>query len=218
MNRALGFAMVMGMVGAAFVWACSSSSEETGEVADAAPAETAPPSTSSGSSGASSGTSGTPAKTLKAKALIKPTSDASTVEGTAEFTEQGAALVVKVTIASSGGPAGEHGLHIHENGNCDPVDGGAGLGAGGHWNPADAGHAYPSAGSHHLGDLGNIVIDDAGAGTTQLTFPSSGIYVHDGANTVVGHAVVFHAMRDDGVTQPVGNAGARPGCGVIAKE
>src|SRR5205085_8450950 len=108
--------------------------------------------------------------------------------------------------------------HIHEKGNCDPVDGGAGLGAGGHWNPEDAADDYPSHWIHYLGVLGNTVIDDAGAGSTMLTFPSSGIYVHDGPNTVVGHAVVFHARSEERRVGKECRAGGRPGCGIIEKE
>jgi Cu-Zn family superoxide dismutase len=36
-----------------------------------------------------------------------------------------------------------------------------------------------------------------------------------GPLSVIGRAVVFHQGTDDGTTQPTGNAGARPGCGII---
>ncbi len=213
-------ATAMIAMGGVLAWACSdSSSPPAGDQPDSGSTNTSSgTSGTSNSSGTPATSSGAPVTELKAKADIQPTSDASTVQGTAEFVENGSVTIVTVNIASSGGPPGEHGLHIHENGSCEPVDGGAGLGAGGHWNPADAGHGFPSAEPHHLGDLGNIMIDDAGAGSSKLTFPASKLYVHDGPLSVVGHAVIFHAQRDDGVSQPVGNAGARPGCGVIQKE
>jgi Cu-Zn family superoxide dismutase len=208
-------------MGGVLAWACSdSASNPATDNADSGATNTSSGTsgTSSGTSGTSSGTSGNTPTQLVAKAEIRPTSDASTVQGTAEFVENGSVTVVTVNIASSGGSPGEHGLHIHEKGSCDPVDGGPGLGAGGHWNPADAGHGYPSSEGHHVGDLGNIVIDDAGAGTSKLTFPATKMHVHDGPLSVVGKAIVFHAQRDDGVSQPVGNAGGRPGCGVIEKQ
>jgi len=160
--------------------------------------------------------SGSTASELTAKAVLASTGGGSAVEGTAVFVEKGDETTVTVTITAGGGAPGEHGLHIHEKGSCDPVDGGPGLAAGGHWNPVDAGHGYPSATPHHLGDLGNITIDAEGKGT--VVVKSKDFYVHDGPNSVVGHTVIYHAQKDDGVSQPVGNAGARPGCGVIQKQ
>lgn len=212
--RAIAFA-VSTMCGL-LAWACSESSSSPA-AEDAGADDAGSGGTSSGEPSSSSGTSGNAPAALKARAEIRPTSDASTVQGTAEFIEQGSVTFVNIDITSSGGTPGEHGIHIHENGSCDPVDGGPGLGAGGHWNPEGVDHGHPSTQPHHVGDLGNIVIDDAGAGSVKLTFPSSKMYVREGPLSVVGHALVYHAERDDGVSQPVGNAGGRPGCGVIQK-
>jgi Cu-Zn family superoxide dismutase len=172
---------------------------------------------SSGSSGtsSSSGTSGT-ATLAKARATIKSTGDAGVnalVSGTVDFEDQ-ADGKTKVVISISGASPGDHGMHIHQNGNCDAVDGGAGLGAGGHWNPLDAGHALPQVGTGHMGDLGNVTV--GADGKASITLTSSVFYAKDGANSVVGKAVIFHANPDDG-SQPVGNAGGRPGCGIITK-
>ncbi len=212
-------AVTMIAMGGVLAWACSDDpSSPAGDAADSGSTNTSSGTSGTSNGGTSSGTSGDTPTQLVAKAEIRPTNDASAVQGTAEFVENGSVTIVTVNIASSGGPPGERGLHIHENGNCDAVDGGPGLGAGGHWNPADAGHGFPSGDEHHVGDLGNITIDDAGAGTSKLTFPATKMYVHEGPLSVVGHAVVLHAQRDDGVSQPVGNAGARPGCGVIERQ
>jgi Cu-Zn family superoxide dismutase len=156
-----------------------------------------------------------------AKADIKPTSDASVVTGTATFTEENGEVtaVINITAGFPPGDAGLHGLHIHANGSCDANDGGPdgailfGGAAGGHWNPLDASHGLPTAPSHHLGDMGNIQIADNGSGT--LTLVSKDWTVQPGSKSIVGHAIIFHQQQDDGVSQPVGNAGARPGCGVI---
>jgi Cu-Zn family superoxide dismutase len=149
-----------------------------------------------------------------AVATIAPTADGGTVQGTATFTESSGSTTVNVTI--SGAEAGLHGLHIHMGNSCDPDDAGVpGNAAGGHWNPDDAGHAFPDASTHHAGDMGNIDITDAGTGTLSLTNPTTLWTVLPGTHSVVGHAVIFHSGTDDGTTQPTGAAGGRLGCGVI---
>src|SRR5688500_13808349 len=65
--------------------------------------------------------------------------------------------VVTVTVTMTAGPAGDHGLHIHQ----EPACGNAGADAGGHWDgtaaAGDAGtHGLPGGAMEHLGDLGNI--------------------------------------------------------------
>ena len=110
-----------------------------------------------------------------------------------------------------GGAPGNHGLHIHEN---PSLRGWRTPGA--HWNPADAGHGLPElSDTHHLGDLGNILVNSDGTGTTVKT--SKAFTVQDGPNSVVNHAVIYHEKHDDG-TGPAGNAGPRPGCGIVTKE
>jgi Cu-Zn family superoxide dismutase len=177
--------------------------------------------TSGGPDGTSSGggTSGSAVPTLKAKATITATglTGQETVAGTARFeqTGTGAAQTTKVIIDITGAKEGTHGFHIHDGNNCNAEDGGLGAGAKGHWNPLDAGHALP-ADPRHLGDLGNVLIDAQGKGHVEITSTAFSI---DGAHSVVGHAVVFHEKADEGAgAQPTGNAGGRPGCGVIARE
>jgi Cu-Zn family superoxide dismutase len=122
---------------------------------------------------------------------------------------------VSVTVTMTAGPAGEHGLHIHQ----EPACGNAGMDAGGHWDgTATAGdattHGLPDGTTHHLGDLGNITIAADGTGTK--TTSNSGWKLGDGSLTdVVGHSVIFHAAVDDG-TMP--SAGARLACAIIAAD
>lgn len=61
--------------------------------------------------------------------------------------------------------------------------------------------------------MGNIIISDAGTG--KLTLVSKEWTVQNGPKSVVGRALVYHVQADDGVSQPVGDAGSRPGRGVI---
>jgi len=163
---------------------------------------------------------GAAAQVFKAYATIASTSLAGAVaDGKAVFTEQNGEVTVVVDM-SAANPAGTmHGIHIHQNGSCADNDSGVGGAivnagaAGAHWNPADAGHGFPTAAVHHAGDMGNISIGADGKGT--LTLLSKEWTVQPGPKSVVGHALVFHIRQDDGTSQPVGDAGTRPGCGVI---
>jgi Cu-Zn family superoxide dismutase len=143
-----------------------------------------------------------------AQAMLAPKSGNMTLAGSAMFSgEKGQ---VQVVVNVTGAPAGMHGLHIHETGDCSAADA---MSAGGHWNPSMHMHAAPGA-TAHLGDLGNITIDAAGSGTVTMTNPAWEV----GTGTpmdVIGKAVIVHAMPDDLMTQPTGNAGGRIGCGVI---
>jgi Cu-Zn family superoxide dismutase len=143
-----------------------------------------------------------------AEAMLAPKSGNMTLAGSAKFSgEKGN---VQVVVNVTGAPPGMHGLHIHETGDCSAPDA---MSAGGHWNPTMHMHAAPGATSH-LGDLGNLTVDAAGSGTATLTNPEWEI----GTGTpmdVMGKAVIVHAMPDDLMMQPTGNAGGRIGCGVI---
>jgi Cu-Zn family superoxide dismutase len=74
-------------------------------------------------------------------------------------------------------------------------------------------HGCPPNMPHHAGDLGNITIA-GGAGKLELT--TKNLTVAAGTNSVVGKAIILHMNPDDCMSQPVGNAGARIGCAVIA--
>ena len=161
-----------------------------------------------------------PAQIFKAYATITSTTLAGAVaRGEAVFTEQNGEVTVTVDISAAEPVSTMHGMHIHQNPSCADNDSGAGGAivnagaAGGHWNPADAGHGLPDAAVHHAGDMGNISIGADGKGT--LTLLSKEWTVQPGAKSVVGHSLVFHIRQDDGTSQPVGDAGTRPGCGVI---
>lgn len=118
---------------------------------------------------------------------------------------------VKVTLSVEGvKPAGDHGAHVHEKGDCSSPDGKS---AGGHFNPASNDHALPTTEKRHLGDLGNLTIGKDGKGSLEITIPGANLKAGD-PNSFAGKAIIVHAKKDDG-GQPVGNAGDRIGCGVI---
>ncbi len=147
------------------------------------------------------------AKPLVAKAALSPRSDTK-ASGEITFTQDGDTVAIVADIANA--PAGAHGLHVHEVGDCGAPDFKS---AGGHFNPTGAIHGAPTDAEHHAGDLGNI---EVGAdGTAHLETTSSLVTVEEGPSSVVGRAVILHELADDFVTQPTGAAGSRIACGVV---
>jgi Cu-Zn family superoxide dismutase len=117
----------------------------------------------------------TPPAPVTAQAMVQPLGG-SNVNGQATFTEA-AGGGVDVSIQLTGLPPGDHGIHVHENGDCGDM----GKAAGAHWNPHGAKHgvlggAMGAAGtgapaSAHMGDLGNITADASGSATLTMRIP-----------------------------------------------
>lgn len=143
----------------------------------------------------------------KATAELAPASK-SKVKGTASFVETDGG--VEVTINVEGLKAGDHGWHVHEKGDCSAPDAKS---AGEHYNPENKKHGAPDAAEHHAGDFGNLTAGKDGKATK--TFTMQNVSLGDGANSLVGRALIVHDKKDDLKTQPSGNAGARVACGVI---
>lgn len=142
-----------------------------------------------------------------AVATLAPT-NGNTAAGTVQFVEL-ADGSVDVTVNLTGVPAGTHGFHVHEKGDC----GDNGNAAGGHFNPTGHQHGGPDAAMKHAGDFGNVTADAQGIVTA--SFNTRSISVSAGASSAVGRAVILHANPDDLATQPTGNAGGRIACGVV---
>jgi superoxide dismutase, Cu-Zn family len=107
-------------------------------------------------------------------------------------------------------PGSEHGFHVHDKGDCSAPDASS---AGGHFNPGGMVHGRAGTGPHHAGDLPSVVAD--AKGNVNATLVLTGVTLAAGAESIVGHAIVLHAKRDDYTTQPAGDAGPRIACGVI---
>jgi superoxide dismutase, Cu-Zn family len=212
----LGVFCASAMAIAATTYGCSDNDAEAPPELDAGNPTRGNDSGRSSSSGGNDATADAPvAPTYKAKANILATGvpDAGNPNGSVDFTETNGVVAVQVSI--TGATPGQHGMHIHAGTSCADSDAGIAMQSGGHFNPGDAGHGYPDASAHHPGDMGNIVIDGTGAGTLSLAMTGYSVQPDGGALSVIGRAVVFHQGTDDGTTQPTGDAGARPGCGII---
>ena len=102
---------------------------------------------------------------------------------------------------------GEHAIHLHANGACEPPF----TSAGPHFNPASKKHGLQSPDGHHAGDMMNFTV--AKDGTSKATINNADVTMA----TVKGLALMIHAAADDGKTDPGGAAGDRIICGVIPK-
>ncbi len=130
--------------------------------------------------------------------------------GRVQMTERNGTVLVEVHV--DGLPAGIHGMHLHQAGQCEPP---AFQSAGGHYNPHDRMHGRKNPKGPHLGDLGNIRIESNGRGTRTVTMSDSETRKGLVALLGDGRALVIHAGEDDEMTDPSGNSGARIACAVI---
>ena len=128
--------------------------------------------------------------------------------GIAEFHEWPAGVLIDVQL--EGLAPGEHGIHIHEFGNCQPDF----AAAGGHFAPGGQGHGFNSPDGPHAGDLPNIFVTPGGAAAAHFLNPR--ITLGEGANSLFdedGAALIVHANPDTYGEEA--GAGARVACGVI---
>lgn len=151
--------------------------------------------------------------------------------GIAQFSEAGDS--VTVTIEATKLAPGDHGIHIHETGLCEPLGETPYESSGGHYNPTDTTHggppdmtsATPGAAvegtpeplSGHAGDLGNITVGPNGAGSLVVT--TNRFTLSPGEMSLFdqdGSSIVVHGGPDDLMTDPAGGSGTRVACGVIA--
>ena len=143
---------------------------------------------------------------VKAVAVLHPTAG-NKAQGTVTFTQEEGG--VRVVVSLTGVPAGDHGFHIHEFGDCSAADA---TSAGGHFNPDNMAHGAQNAKVRHVGDLGNVTANANGTVTLNLLDPRLSL---NGPSGIIGRGLILHAQPDDLTTQPTGNAGGRIACGVI---
>lgn len=151
---------------------------------------------------------GTPAEGERANAQLQPTKGNKTF-GEATFEQVGGKVHVVIYVQGLK-PGSEHGLHIHEAGDCSSGDG---MSAKGHFNPFGVPHGSAAGAPHHAGDLPSLKADKGGRAKVDAML--EGITVGSGPGNVIGRGLIVHADPDDFKTQPTGNSGARLACGVI---
>lgn len=133
--------------------------------------------------------------------------------GMITFSDTPDGLLINVNMTAL--PAGSHGMHIHEVGDCGPgiADGKAvaGLAAKGHFDPAHTGAHLGPQGHGHKGDLPYLTVAPDGTAQTTLTAP------HLKVSDIRNRSVIIHAGGDNYADSPakLGGGGERIACGVI---
>ncbi len=133
------------------------------------------------------------------------------VVATATFTEADEGILIEVR--AEGLEPGLHGIHIHETGQCEPLDF---TSAGGHFNPTGAMHGLENPQGPHAGDLPNLEVGDDGTASYRAT--TERVTLGKGESSLFdadGSALVIHAGEDDQMTDPSGESGDRIACGPI---
>ena len=135
------------------------------------------------------------------------------VIGKATFEQAPTGVLMSVDV--SGLPAGAHGIHLHAVGACTPNF----KAATGHINPNKVEHGLRNPNGPDNGDLPNLFV--AADGTAKAEFFTTLVSVTGGDMPALldadGSSVIIHEHPDDHMTQPIGGAGGRIGCGIITK-
>ncbi|MXO55520.1 superoxide dismutase family protein [Pontixanthobacter gangjinensis] len=121
---------------------------------------------------------------------------------------------VRLSAKISGLTAGQRGFHLHQTGSCESPDFKS---AGGHLNPLDRSHGSKSEGGSHLGDLPNLITNEAGQSMLTAKFTNHAEQVLAWIFDEDGTAVMIHAEPDDYLTDPTGAAGPRVACAVLVR-
>jgi Cu-Zn family superoxide dismutase len=132
--------------------------------------------------------------------------------GTANIYNDGTRVWVSANL--KGFTPGEHGFHLHTTGKCEGPNF---TSAGGHLNPAGKEHGLKNPEGAHLGDMPNLTIAADGTGSTTATLVGDAAFVMSSIFDSDGTAVMVHAMADDNMSDPAGNAGSRMACGVVTR-
>jgi len=135
---------------------------------------------------------------------LKGTANDPSVTGSVTFVTNGNRVDVTVSITGiTVNPNSLHGLHVHQWGDISNTT--SGLSVGGHFDISNQSHACENTTARHTGDAGNW---QATAGVISAT-KSLDLMGLTADNSVIGRAVVLHALTDDCGPANLGNAGIR---------
>ncbi len=135
-----------------------------------------------------------------------------TIIGNATFEQTPTGVLISVDV--TGLPPGGHGIHLHAVGSCTPDF----KAASGHINPDMVMHGLRNPEGPDNGDLPNLY--SAVDGSARAEFFTTRVSVTGGGMPALldedGSSVIIHENPDDHMTQPIGGAGGRIGCGIIS--
>lgn len=116
---------------------------------------------------------------------------------------------ITLTGSLRGLAPGEHGIHVHTTGKCEPPF----ESAGPHWNPTTKQHGTQNPQGPHLGDMPNLTVGADSSVSVQATTAGGTLRGQNALLDADGAAVVVHAGPDDYRTDPSGQSGDRIACG-----
>ncbi len=130
----------------------------------------------------------------RAKAALEP-AGGSKAAGTAKLEEVTSGVRIEVMLHDAP-PNTRLGVHVVDRSDCDAQS----IAAAEHLNPRHSRHGLPGSGEQHLGDLGNISIDEHGNGALLIMTSGGNLREHD-PRSLVDRAIVVDAREDDGQPQ-----------------
>jgi superoxide dismutase, Cu-Zn family len=149
--------------------------------------------------------------------------------GQATFTGGPNGVLIRLEFSERALPPGWHGLHLHDRGDCS--DFAAGFQASGSHLGMNRRiqHGLMNPEGPEAGDLPNIFAPPAGVFGAEVFAPYATLSserIPGNANSRErlplldedGSALLIHAARDDQVSQPIGNAGARIACAALTPQ
>jgi superoxide dismutase, Cu-Zn family len=145
--------------------------------------------------------------------------------GQATFRDGPHGVLIQLEFSERVLPAGWHGLHLHERGDCSDFANGF-QASGGHVGMGPRiQHGLLNPNGPEAGDLPNIFAPPSGVFAAEVFAPqvTLGPPIPRTATGPArlslldedGSALLIHAARDDHMSQPIGGAGARIACAAI---